>query len=87
MLSAFFAASTQPSCPLEKFSPEVIQVTAARMALDLGTTESKSRMWPMLTSLGAWTTFFSNLGKILKPLPKFLFAVIPKEALSAVHKT
>lgn len=63
MLSAFFAASTQPFCPLDKFSAEVIQVNAARMALGLGTTEPKSRMWPMLTILGTWAALFYNLEK------------------------
>lgn len=84
MLSAFLAASTQPSCPLGKFSAEVIQVSASRMALDSGTIEPKSRMWPMLTILRVLSYFVFQLGKILKPLPKFLFAVIPNEALDAV---
>lgn len=31
--------------------------------------------------------FVFQLGKILKPLPKFLFAISPSEALGAVYKT
>lgn len=31
--------------------------------------------------------FVFQLGNIFKPLPKFLFVVIPSEALRAVHKT
>lgn len=63
MLSAFFAASTQPFCPLDKFSAVVIQVNAVRMALGLGTTEPKSKMWPMLNILGTWASWFYKLGK------------------------
>lgn len=83
MLIAFFADSIQPSS-LGKFSAEVTQVYAARMTLDLGTTEAKSRMWPMLT-----ITVFgysSQPGKILKPWPKFLLVVSPSEALCDAHK-
>lgn len=79
------AASTQPCCPLGKFSVEVIQVNAARTTLDLGTIEPKSRMWPVLSRGSSYFVF--QLGKIFKPLPKFLFAVIPNEALGAVCKT
>lgn len=65
------------SCPLGKFSAELIQVNAARMALDLGTTEPKSRMWLMLTILGAWATLFSNLGKFSSPCLSFCLLSAP----------
>lgn len=47
------------------------------MALDLGTTEPKSRMWPMLTILGSWATLFSNLGKFSSPCLSFCLLSSP----------
>uniref|UniRef100_A0A8V0ZMY6 Stromal cell-derived factor 1 n=1 Tax=Gallus gallus TaxID=9031 RepID=A0A8V0ZMY6_CHICK len=55
----------QPSS-LGKFSAEVTQVYAARMTLDLGTTEAKSRMWPMLTITES-LAILPNLGKSSSP--------------------
>lgn len=65
MLIAFFADSIQPSS-LGKFSAEVTQVYAARMTLDLGTTEAKSRMRPMLTITES-LAILPNLGKSSSP--------------------
>lgn len=75
MLIAFFADSIQPSS-LGKFSAEVTQVYAARMTLDLGTTEAKSRMRPMLTITES-LAILPNLGKSSSPGLSFCLLSAP----------